>query len=778
MTIMIIIGLVFDFEFSFIKINSQSPIVLIQSLVSISILGTSILSIIVNSLNLEMFGLRIKEILTIGNSSNDYENLISINLQFVLIGYALYMFDFLNALSMHFLYVVFFLMRFSKFTWKVITDDVEAYKVIEFGLIEIELISEKKSQPKDNETINRYLASFSRSYLDRIRKFGVNSEPFEINLIARLINQFQDENEKRMFLERFIRSAIVELSRDIGTVTIISSILSRFKEVGVDDSTYLRIANNVLVQHVREARYFTLETLKVGGYIEFFSSINSIKYVSQDIRSQLIYESFKSIHLNQSNYLSKLGIYESILDMTFTPLTRNDQISNEVISTIIGVFKDFILLNQDKDERVALYRLFTKQIDIKHRYRLTSKREDLNNIIGLTFFMLYSFGFNETALTDVFSEQLKKLIDIPYSEIDSKGDHFKQLISDNLFDIIDILTITLLDENDYTMEYFPDYLHLKSSTINEFNIVTFIFMLVILSKYTDFIFEKVFEIEKYKNNRFKYSILNHAMSFYDLQKCEFSDEFVEEFNIFSSWFKTKKEISADDFHDMFVKINDLLIQSLSDSNTIKSVQPQNYLRVIDSLRMLNKNNGFINIEDLKNEYRFCKTIHAFNYFAKKENNKVEDIAESTYRSILRTTYDYLFEKTDLVIKNSSSFQSYIHVNNLDATNSRILLSKKNKASKLELISTPTFNVDLVFKKSDFKFSIRNIEIQFEEPNEQQALNYMETFRTSVNYFRIGNGFFDTESAIKYAKRNFWIINLRFDFCTDFVQGSGFRIEEI
>lgn len=479
---------------------------------------------------------------------------------------------------------------------------------------------------------------------------------------------------------------------------------------------------------------------------KYFVSIINNQLSTEKVRNQLIV-----------NYFYELS--------KFFWKTSNDSIVSAENKTLLDIFMEYVLKNENYKEREYIYKLILKNVYLNNRYYN-------GDIFPLTVsYMLesfYSYIYCEKEmLNEDYRNSLKDLFLLTISDKTNKKFKFSDLVADHIKAIVPAVAkrIEKKDKIEQSFDFcISDYLCIKNTVWTDSFNKEFLLMLYLIY-YTRLLpvsFLALFnEWDKVRDE-----VVNVIWDKFDLSTKKIKEEFHNQCNQFAQLLNCNYSINDDAEKELFESINEEKkkinqIQEVPQecnideiTNKLRNLMEQEKvfgwdIELTEGTRMNNFKFSYIeenkwitnNFAAKKFKAAIINTVHyAINSYATKITVETNGDLDLTELSDLRNNYN----------ARNFNFNGYLTYDQCKDFSSPI----KDIEDNTNYIDTSEIRIPILFNKDDFKFNAQIISKEDIDLTDDECIEYLREFRAYNGFYDVNGALYPKDEAIEIIKKQY------------------------
>lgn len=757
---------------TFITVTESYISSIYSAIVTVAVLCISLIALISDKLEKTYYGYKLKEIILFEESVLNFKKYLCLSFESMALativffwGYKISVVNTITALILAEIYLEFLMTRII---FKIITNETYCYEIVESHLKNDKVQNGEKSQEEYEREITRLFNSLK--YFTEAQNQEKVNKVTELIIILNEKNKTLTENDKLyQVLLNQLREIVIPLADNFGYNQMVKDIIlfsshTRLEKAGKEDLYIIPIENMM---------FWDDKTLLNNNYFNQIIKICYIKEYSDnkitDIEIEyILYKYFVSLINNQ---LSTEKVRNQLIVNYLNELSHfywgksNDCIVPVDSKTLLDVFKEYVLKNENHKEREYIYKLILKNVYVNNRYYNS-------NIFPLTVsYMLQSFYSyiycEKELLNEDYRNSLKDLFLLTISDKTNKKFKFSDLVADHIKAIVPAVAkrIEKNDNIEQSFEFFiSDYLCIKNTVWTDSFNKEFLLMLYLIyyKRLLPVSFFALFnEWEKVRDE-----VVNVIWNKFDLSTKKIKEEFRNQCNQFAQLLNCNYSINDDAEKELFESIN----EEKKKINQIQEIpQECNVEDITNKLRDLmeqekvfgwdteltegtkTNNFKFSNIEENKwitNSFTATKfknaiinTVHyAINSYATKTTVETNDELDLTG----------LLELTNTYTARNFNFDEYLTYDQWESSLSKITSIENNT----NYIDTPEIRIPILFIEDNFKFNAQIISKEDLDLTDDECIEYLREFRAYNGFYDVNGALYPKDEAIEIIKKQY------------------------
>lgn len=565
--IIVIAGLLIDIYVNltgntFITVTESYVSSIYSAIVTVAVLCISLIALISDKLEKTYYGYKLKEIILFEKSVLNFKKYLYLSFGCIAFATIAFLFEYeisvVNTITALILAEIYLEFLMTTIIFKIIINETYCYELVESHIKNDKVQNGEESQEEYEREIIRLFNSLK--YFTEAQNQEKADEVTELIVILNKKYKTLTENEKiyQVLLNR-LREIVIPLADNFGYNQMVKDIIllsnhTRLEKAGKEDLYIIPIENMM---------FWDDETFLKNNY---FNQIIKICYISEYSDNKItdneieyiLYKYFVSII---NNRLSTEKVRNQLIVNYLNELSHfywgksNDCIVPVDSKTLLDVFKEYVLKNENHKEREYIYKLILKNVYVNNRYYTS-------NIFPLTIsYMLQSFYSyiycEKELLNEDYRNSLKDLFLLTISDKTNKKFKFSDLVADHIKAIVPAVAkrIEKNDNIEQSFEFFiSDYLCIKNTVWTDSFNKEFLLMLYLIY-YTRLLpvsFLALFnEWDKVRDE-----VVNIIWDKFDLSTKKIKEEFRNQCNQFAQLLNCNYSINDDAEKELFESINE------------------------------------------------------------------------------------------------------------------------------------------------------------------------------------------------------------------------------
>lgn len=757
---------------TFITITESYISSIYSAIVTVAVLCISLIALISDKLEKTYYGYKLKEIILFDESPLNFKKYLCLSFGSMALATLLFFFGYkmslANTITALMLAEICLESLMTNIIFKIITNETYCYKIVETYIKQNIARNGEEAQEKYEREITRLFNSLK--YFTEAQNQEKVNKVTELIVILNEKNKTLTENDKvYQVLLNQLREIAIPLADNFGYNQMVKDIIlfsshTRLEKAGKEDLYIIPIENMM---------FWDDKTLLNNNY---FNQIIKICYINEysdnkitDIEIEyILYKYFVSII---NNRLSTEKVRNQLIVNYLNELSHfywgksNDCIVPVDSKTLLDVFKEYVLKNENHKEREYIYKLILKNVYVNNRYYNS-------NIFPLTIsYMLQSFYSyiycEKELLNEDYRNSLKDLFLLTISDKTNKKFKFSDLVADHIKAIVPAVAkrIEKNDNIEQSFEFFiSDYLCIKNTVWTDSFNKEFLLMLYLIY-YTRLLpvsFLALFnEWDKVRDE-----VVNIIWDKFDLSTKKIKEEFRNQCNQFAQLLNCNYSINDDAEKELFESINEEKkkinqIQEIPQECNIEEItnklcdlmEQEKVFGWDTELTKGTKMNNFkfSNIEENKwitNNFtakKFKATIinavhYAINSYASKITVETNGDLDLTELSNLRNNYN----------ARNFNFNEYLTYDQCKDFSSPI----KDIENNTNYVDTSEIRIPILFNKDEFKFNAQIISKEDIDLTDDECIEYLREFKAYNGFYDVNGALYPKDEAIEIIKKQY------------------------
>lgn len=757
---------------TFITVTESYISSIYSAIVTVAVLCISLTALISDKLEKTYYGYKLKEIILFEESVLNFKKYLYLSFGSMALATIAFLFEYeisvVNTITALILAEIYLEFLMTRIIFKIITNETYCYEIVESHFKNDKVQNREKSQEEYEREITRLFNSLK--YFTEAQNQEKVDEVTELIVILNEKNKTLTENDKiyQVLLNR-LREIVIPLADNFGYNQMVKDIIllsnhTRLEKAGKEDLYIIPIENMMFWddETFLKNNYFNqiIKICYINEYSDNKITDNEIEYI--------LYKYFVSIINNQ---LSTEKVRNQLIVNYLNELSRfyweksNDCIVSVDSKTLLDVFKEYVLKNENHKEREYIYKLILKNVYVNNRYYNS-------NIFPLTVsYMLQSFYSyiycEKELLNEDYRNSLKDLFLLTISDKTNKKFKFSDLVADHIKAIVPAVSkrIEKNDNIEQSFEFFiSDYLCIKNTVWTDSFNKEFLLMLYLIyytrllpvsflalfnewDKVRDEVVNVIWDKFDLSTKKIKEEFRNQCNQFAQLLNCNYSINDAAEKDLFELINEEKKKINQIQEVPQECNVEDI-------TNKLRDLMEQEKVFGWDTeLTEGTKTNNFkfSNIEENKwitNSFTATKfknaiinTVHyAINSYATKTTVETNDELDLTG----------LLELTNTYTARNFNFDEYLTYDQWESSLSKITSIENNT----NYIDTPEIRIPILFIEDNFKFNAQIISKEDLDLTDDECIEYLREFRAYNGFYDVNGALYPKDEAIEIIKKQY------------------------
>ena len=759
-------------ENTFITVTESYISSIYSAIVTVAVLCISLIALISDKLEKTYYGYKLKEIILFEESVLNFKKYLYLSFGSMALATIAFLFEYeisvVNTITALILAEIYLEFLMTTIIFKTIINETYCYEIVESHIKNDKVQNGEESQEEYEREIIRLFNSLK--YFTEAQNQEKVNKVTELIVILNEKNKTLTENDKvYQVLLNQLREIVIPLADNFGYNQMIKDIIllsnhTRLEKAGKEDLYIIPIENMM---------FWDDETFLKNNY---FNQIIKICYISEYSDNKItdneieyiLYKYFVSII---NNRLSTEKVRNQLIVNYLNELSHfywgksNDCIVPVDSKTLLDVFKEYVLKNENHKEREYIYKLILKNVYVNNRYYNS-------NIFPLTIsYMLQSFYSyiycEKELLNEDYRNSLKDLFLLTISDKTNKKFKFSDLLADHIKAIVPAVAkrIEKNDNIEQSFEFFiSDYLCIKNTVWTDSFNKEFLLMLYLIY-YTRLLpvsFLALFnEWDKVRDE-----VVNVIWDKFDLSTKKIKEEFRNQCNQFAQLLNCNYSINDDAEKELFESINEEKkkinqIQEIPQECNIEEItnklcdlmEQEKVFGWDTELTKGTKMNNFkfSNIEENKwitNNFtakKFKATIinavhYAINSYASKITVETNGDLDLTELSNLRNNYN----------ARNFNFNEYLTYDQCKDFSSPI----KDIENNTNYVDTSEIRIPILFNKDEFKFNAQIISKEDIDLTDDECIEYLREFKAYNGFYDVNGALYPKDEAIEIIKKQY------------------------
>lgn len=388
------------------------------ALVTVSIIGLTILSIIISCFSDKYFEFTVKEIINFKNKYISVSHVIAISLSSVIVSTFLLVFNLLNAITSILCVNVVIEILLSRYSWEIMHNENFCRKLIN---CEISQIIRNENNDKKVKLIRKMFKIYKLSFNDMEQDY-TNNKRDEIKLcLSSIVRNKKGSKFKGIIAYEIKKSFPVVLEKN-GYICAINEIIGLFKFLDYDlkgrleenTENYLGIydVEHIFLKPIDNIMYMNDEELNFGFVQDIMNGLQDVKIINNTFKGKIVYNSFKNVYdnLNISETLKMNilnDIFKYLLDYKIIDEGNGNDVYNEFKQEMFFyVIKDYLLTNNNYEINIKIFKKLASILFYKGKAARDSNKK-IYETMGILFALMYIYTKNDN---NKFNDEYEKKV--------------------------------------------------------------------------------------------------------------------------------------------------------------------------------------------------------------------------------------------------------------------------------------------------------------------------------------------------------------------------------
>lgn len=754
--------------------------------ITISVLCFSFISLLSSLLERVYLGYTLKDMLGFSNLPINTKLYIFVSIGSLVVGFVLlvlnYRISLANSMSGLLLLLVFFEAIVLYRIYKMITNDKYVTDILN------DYFSSKVDNGKiEFEEFCRHINRIMNGLENCINTRNSDTKEKICELAIKLgqqIKKRKGENEYYLFYNYFndkIKSNIYEFTMSFGFNEMLNFVVNIYKEIS--DFEYER--GDIYIIPLEKMRFWDEQMLLEKNCFEQIKDICLLeiyknKNVSNDEIERVFYVYFCSIIKNSisSKETIKRIVEEYIAEMMKFHWISNEKKDSPDLDVLLLILKNFVLKNEDKEERDFILGLIVKYA---FQNNLSRYKEEYFEFIALLFQSFYAYVFCEQeTLSRNYREELQQTFKLDFSTNEAGIINTAVLLRKNILNILIALARRIAKEqkkSSVNLENVSTNLDVKTLIWTRSFDVDFLFMLYLI--YNDEIgmyriYEDLFDGAKLSDED-KMFALKQFQDKFDIETGLMNKFFVEQCielgSIVGHCIIPEEREQQEIFKQISEEYSNIRIEKTINKKGTKEIENEKVtiseISTIVNDRM--KNRGVFGWEEGFDSEN-CMEFFIPESIGKEEFITKNSMAETIQEGIIEAICIYIREncsKLELTfdLEGIDTLRKFIDETDFDARNyiftndlalakfysENLFIQLKEEEKKVEFTNTPQIHEYIYFMKNKFKFTANIIQIQKSKLSDEECARFLERSKSYNGLYNVDGALMAKEQAMEFAK---------------------------
>ncbi len=757
-----------------------------SGLCTVATLGSVFISIVVSAFPNKCFGFTMKEIINFSSSGIRVGNIIATSLITIVLAIPFLAANYATTITALAICTVIYILLKSKELWGLLSDD-NSLKMVVYSYVQ------HRAKQADEGIIIRWFNIWFYELKSMIDNKDEKGQDEYLELIRLTIKECQvaEKNTAYARLEKWIKEMFEFANEKLGFIEAYQKII------------LLGDANN-------DRKYFDVRTI-IGNTvknIEFceeksFSQANMMANiddiiweldVDKDTKIYILYQVFSALF---NNIVLHSEFKFAQLDLYFQKACHfiSNQKINEVLSqTILYAFKNGVLQNENKDSRQKLYLILLRQLFINNRY---SNDNAFIMTVAKIFRALYFYIFFETeTIKESYREELKDIIELRMDSMDNLLISLPRMVCENSELIIEaLIEDVIMDDNMDIFDYFPHGFGAKTSLWTLEHKIRFAFLIYSIFGYR----YSLFPVKKYIDDanvilRTKKLVFTAVLNMFVDYDGSLNDTSKENIGKLHACLESKDLLPNAYLKENFEFFN----TQLKELNNIEhqwSTTEKNLEAINQELKKLMLEKPLVEFSnDIKikggKDYQI---MPQYVQYSGQETEKVARRIQYAVRDIVNLVIENSLPVVQLEFnvngvstllselkKRKIKYRNYTFIDDWGLDKStRETAEYQELCKKINSIAysrTNEIRHNIFLSNEGVKVNAEVISYKQEILTEEQADNYIESFKIADGKYKIENVVYNKSEAIQFVKNAIRIESAVVKVKTNIYKESGFKVK--
>lgn len=744
-----------------------------SALVTVGVLGSTILSTVLSVNDISCLGFSFKEILCFNECPVKIEQMLLISISPITLATLALAFNLATTMTFLLLFTVCVIIFYSNKTWQLISNKNLLVNIIERYI-------EQTLKDNDLESFNSKIAIWGKELDDAIRNDDDLLQKQYLELLYSIYSTKQEVgkgnlNEKINYI--LSQTFLIAIKKFGISMTYEKLNLQKFNEI------------EIIRTYTNKIQYATFEEI---NDLNIIGSIDNIKYnlnASEDIIVFILHQYFLSIFNN--DFISTNKKYTTLnkyfeANCEFSDYANN---SNAQIKAMQYCYLDGVLNNRHEDERIKIFEIIINNLYRKNSHFCRNYIIYIASIFRSSYFYIF---YEREFLKESFRNSLKETLMKQVDTIDNLDISLHNLIKKESFEVLKYYIEDAFD-SDFkafnVFDYFPEGFTVKSAIWTRESRIDFavIFYLATM-EYNLPIFD-LLENNKYEL-KVKINICRRILNLYNFPTGKIDESILKQVKVMEEFLNNEILIVDDLVREDFEKINTYLQQltdQLKEQVVIQDIpvdrledEIKNNLRyqdvIFDDSIPLNHSyqlSPWFEIDASSNNMRIILVDSIIKIIDQLIVNTLPCITLSFNQSGVNCLLEQI-KGQEITIRN------YTFIDDLSFSQAVRESFEYQQLEKLlrEIRNPDTYIIKRpVFLKQPLKINMQINSIYTEQPNKEQIDKYLERYKISDLHYKLSNSVvYKYHSASEWVQKNVKIRSVNFSFELSISEESGFRID--
>ncbi|MEG1550686.1 MAG: hypothetical protein RR355_00280 [Oscillospiraceae bacterium] len=723
---------------------------------TIATLSSAFISIIIGTLSTKILGLPLKTVLEMVSEEFSISLFIKQSLITVVLGTLFLAANLCNAMTITIVLVTLFFIENTVQLWNVITKDDFVKPLIE------QHISVSSNKMESIEVI-----SLLNAWSAQLKVAVENDADYEIDQYTGLINLLMQKMYKKensdiltVFGRNVANISTIALSK-LGLCRCTSLVSRLYMNVFQQEKGYF--VTQTIIENFKDFQFYSEQQIAslncINDFFDFISENTDIENLYF-----VIYSFFNSIEKNRNISEDCFFDFAQQYFNTICAFTSCESTNDIFSKCILSIFKNSVLLNEDRDFRERIYCVIIKALHTKNLY---SSEKSFIYTIGNIFTALYFYVFWEKeTFTARHREELQSLMSQVVKSKDNVHISLYYLIQENCKAVFDFLVEQATSAEFYEgmFEYYPRGMGAKTVIWSRDSKLVLAFEFYCIFWYEFNLFPCYFDIKKDKVN------ISEILSKFNTSEKTLSALARENVLQLGMWLKEDDLIDERFLEANFDKINDLVKQYQGKSHaTSQDISLEETNRTLKQLFSKDQNSAFtpaLPISDSR-EYQL-ESMFVFNsqtsmdiaHGVKNEIGKIISEHIKAHFSFVDVNFT-LSGVTEMLgaLKNDTyTFYNYRYIDDLAFTKDVRQTDEFKSIEEIynEMVPLPynQFQEKFFVKNTPVKYNVEVTNHQYKELSQIEIDDWLTSFKIADNKYKIQEAVYTQAEANQYLHKHF------------------------
>ena len=752
-------------------------------LCTVATLGSAFLSIVINVLTNEYYGIHLKDILRFKRIGLQISYIVTFSLFIIIASTIFLMLNYVNTITVIAFSITGYIIWNSFWIWEIITNE---YLLKDAIWEHVKFIKDNPEQTNEREVyvwFSKWIVGLKQAI-----KLGDDALQNEyISLIKTVLDGYKNKNI--LFFNEYKKTVNNIFPLALDNISFIDA----YRKILYlnSDKNYLPDYRGIIIDTIERISFQNLEQIKdVKSKFKSILEINDslIDKNEEDIKILALYTYFKSI-LN--NYIIlEYNKYNILNDFIHELCKLRFKLDHQNIRSIVIdlILKNHILLDKDSRARERLYGLLLKNLFTMNEYS-----EDKNYLatIAKLFRALYFYINKELELNEKHREELKRLFTYTPSLIENSEFNLIELIKQKQELIIEALVFYDIKNGnkfDY-YDFFSDIVTMKDNVWGLEKKFIFNFHLYIACGWVGnrFPFENILQTNKIQLDE-KIFLLEELIRQYDYETYQLNEASRSEIKNLQNLVGGYK-IPDNELKEHFEYLNNKLYEL--NNRKYQNIQNKiNDINVFEITQTILNNMPQYDYTLLLNDDSFIKEPEYITLTAYGEETieyQIEAVIKQIISEQLRKILPVIVQNNNLdgigeLVKHLEN-RKYNYCNTVagnwafkkDIPETKEFNQLTKLMEKMKFDSSKLMDYSL-FLTHEFKFNFKIIDYIVEDLNSEQLESYIKKYYTSEDRYKVDEMVLEKEKVKEWVLKTVKIQYFTFKFKTNLKGDSGFRVK--